>query len=312
MITYLVRSVISGLVLLLAVTAIVFFAIYGTSTSVARNILGQSATQSQVDALNVKLGLNRPLFDQYGTWLTHAIRGDLGTSFFTGQSIATALVSRLPITFSVVLLALLITLTVSSVLGLAAAARGGVIDRVIQSAVTAFYVFPVIILAIGMVYVFAVLLHWLPAIGYVSFSQSPLSWLASITLPAVTLAVAGIAILTSQIRGAMIDELDRDYIRTLRSRGISERSIMYKHALRNAAAPALTTFSLLFIGLFAASFFIESVFGLPGFGQFSVTATTQGDFPAILGVTVVSTVLVVVVNILVDLALGLLNPKVRS
>ena len=313
MIAFLLRRILSGLVLVLVVTGIVFFLTYGTGgASAARNILGQTAAQSQVDALSVQLGLNKPLIEQYWSWLTSAARGDLGKSFFTAEPISNALASRLPVTFSVVIVALLIALVVSSGLGLGAALRGGWLDRVIQGTVTASYVFPVIILAIGMTYLFAVRLQWVPAIGFVSFLDSPLGWLTSVILPAIILAITGIALLSSQIRGSMIEELRRDYIRTLRSRGISERSIIFKHALRNGASPALTTFSLLFIGLFGASFFIEKIFALPGFGDFALTATVHGDLPAILGVTFFSTILVVVVNLIVDIAQGLLNPKVRT
>lgn len=312
MIRFLLRRLVSGLVLVFMVTGGVFFLTYGTAVSIARNILGQNAAQDQVDAMSARLGLDRPLIEQYWSWLTSAVQGDLGNSYFTGESISHSLSTRLPVTFSVVIVALLITLVVSSTLGIAAAARGGWLDRVVQALVTLSYVFPVIILAIGLIYVFAILLMWVPAIGFVPLLQSPSGWFASIILPAVTLAIAGIAALSSQIRGSMIDELERDYVRTLRSRGIPEVSIMFKHALRNAASPALTTFSLLFIGLFGASFFIERIFALPGFGDFAVGATTQGDLPAVLGVTFFSTVLVVIVNLVVDVLQGWLNPKVRT
>ncbi|MFF2844115.1 ABC transporter permease [Paenarthrobacter sp. NPDC057981] len=311
MVRFLAKRLFNGVLLIFVVTAVVFFLMYSTGSSIARNILGQGATQEKVDALTVSLGLNRPLVEQYWTWLVGAVQGNLGKSFFTGEPITNALASRLPITFSVVLVALLLTLVISTALGIAAAARGGWLDRAIQSTVTVSYVFPVIIFAIGMVYLFAVTLKWVPAIGFVSFARSPIGWFASIILPSITLAFGGIASLAAQIRGSMIDELERDYVRTLRSRGITSASILFKHALRNAASPALTTFSLLFIGLFGASFFIEKVFALPGYGSFALNASIQGDPPAMLGVTLFSIVLVVVVNMVIDIIQGLLNPKVR-
>ena len=162
-----------------------------------------------------------------------------------------------------------------------------------------------------MVYVFAVKLHWVPAVGYTSISESPTEWFGSVILPATVLAIGGIAGLAAQIRGSLIDELSRDYIKTLRSRGISERSIVLKHALRNAASPGLTTFSLLFVGMFGSALFIEKIFALPGYGTYGFQATIQGDLPALLGVTLFGVLLVVIVNLLVDLANGWLNPKAR-
>ncbi|MEU6087103.1 ABC transporter permease [Streptomyces sp. NPDC047085] len=311
MITFLLRRLVSGIIVIIVVTALVFFLTYGASPDIARNILGPSASHAQVEILNGKLGLDRPLVEQYFDWITNALHGDLGVSYFTSEPINSAISSRLPVTFSMVIVALLITVGVSLALGVVAAARGGVVDRVLQSIGTISYVFPVIILAIGLVYLFAIVLRWVPAIGFVPIAQSPGRWLASIILPSITLAIGGIAGLAAQIRGSLVDELGMDYIRTLRSRGVSEPAILCKHALRNAAGPALTVFSLQFIGIFGASLFIERIFALPGYGAYAMNATVQGDLPALLGVTLVSVLLVVVVNLIVDIAQGWLNPKVR-
>ncbi|MFJ7496110.1 ABC transporter permease [Streptomyces sp. NPDC097727] len=311
MISFLLRRLVSGIIVITVVTSLVFFLTYGASLDIARNILGPSASNAQVAILNEKLGLNRPLFEQYFDWIANALHGDLGVSYFTSEPIGSAISSRLPVTFSMVIVALLITLVVSLALGITAAARGGVVDRVLQLIGTASYVFPVIVLAIGLVYLFAIVLRWVPAIGFVPITQSPGRWLTSIILPSITLAIGGIAGLAAQIRGSLVDELSLDYIRTLRSRGVSERAILCKHALRNAAGPALTVFSLQFIGIFGASLFIERIFALPGYGAYAMNATVQGDLPALLGVTLVSVVLVVIVNLIVDIAQGWLNPKVR-
>jgi peptide/nickel transport system permease protein len=311
-IVFLLRRLGAGLVLIFVVTAATFFLTYGANIPVARNILGPSATQQQVDLLNAQLGLDQPIFQQYWTWLSGLFTGDMGTSYFTSEPVASALASRLPVTLSVVLVASLITLLLSTLLGIASAARGGWLDSLLQSVATISYIFPAIVLGIVLVYVFAITLRLVPAIGFVPFSQSPVDWFLSVVLPAVVLAIGGIASLAAQIRGSMIDELNRDYIRSLRSRGSSEASILFRHALRNAAGPALTTFSLLFITMFGSSLFIEKIFALPGYGTFAFTSTIQGDLPAMLGVTLFSVVLVVVVNLLVDVLQAWLNPKVRT
>jgi peptide/nickel transport system permease protein len=312
MITFLLRRLGSGLVLVFVVTAVTFLLTYGAGIPVAQNILGPTATAEQVDILNAQLGLDRPLLAQYGSWLVGVLQGDLGTSYFTREPVVDALASRLPVTLSVVFMASLITLLFSAVLGIASAARGGWLDGLLQSIATISYVFPAIILGIVMVYFFAIQLGWVPAIGFVPLMDSVGGWFASIILPAVVLAIGGVAALSAQVRGSMIDELGKDYVRTLRSRGSSERSILLKHTLRNAAGPALTTFSLLFITMFGSSLFIEKIFALPGYGSYAFTATTQGDLPAMLGVTLFSVVLVVIVNLIVDIAYGWLNPKVRT
>jgi len=302
----------AGLILIFVVTGITFFMTYGANLPIARNILGPSASAEQVAALNAKLGLDQPIFEQYFNWLAGVFRGDLGTSYFTNEPITQALASRLPVTLSVVILASVIVIALSLVLGVAAAARGGAVDGVLQGVSIVAFVFPGLVLAIVLVYVFAIVLGWVPAVGFVPFTDSASGWFASVILPAIVLAIAGIASLASQIRGAMVDQLSRDYVRTLRTRGVSERSILLKHALRNAAAPGLTVFSLEFIGMFGGALFIEKIFALPGFGTYAFNSAMQGDLPAMLGVTLVGVGLVVIVNLLVDLLNGWLNPKVRT
>jgi peptide/nickel transport system permease protein len=189
--------------------------------------------------------------------------------------------------------------------------RGGVIDSLLQGVSTITYVFPGIILGIVLVFVFAIRLGLVPAVGFTSFQESPTGWFASVILPAVVLSIGGVAALAAQIRGALLDELNREYVRTLRSRRISERSIVLKHALRNAASPALTTFSLQFISMIGGALFIEKIFALPGYGTYAFTSAIQGDLPVMLGVSLFGVGLVVVVNLLVDLAAGWLNPKAR-
>lgn len=312
MLTYILRRLGTGLILIFVVTGITFFLTYGANLPVARNILGPSAGAEQVNQLNSQLGLDLPIFEQYWNWITGVFRGDLGTSYYTNEPIVSALAGRIPVTLSVVVLASIFVIIISTVLGVVSAARGGAIDAFLQGLATVAFVFPGIVLSIVGVYVFAVLLKWIPAVGFVPFTDSPMGWFASVILPAILLSIGGIASLASQVRGAMIDQLERDYVRTLRTRGISEMSILLKHALRNAAAPGLTVFSLEFIGMFGGALFIEKIFALPGFGTYSFNAAMQGDLPAMLGAALVGVGLVVVVNLLVDLANAGLNPKVRT
>jgi peptide/nickel transport system permease protein len=293
------------------VTAITFFLTHAANIPVAQNMLGPGASAEQIDALNAQLGLDQSVFQQYGNWVVNALQGQLGSSYFTSEPVAAAMAARLPVTLSMVILSLAMTVVLSLILGIAAAARRGALDVILQGITTLSFVFPAIILGIVMVFIFAITLRWVPAVGYVPFTESIGGWFSSVIVPSFVLSIAGVAQLAAQIRGSMIDELGKDYIRTLRSRGVSDRSILLKHAFRNASSPAFTTFSLLFISLFGSSLFIEKIFALPGFGSYAYMATIQGDLPVMMGVTLFSVLLVVVVNLLVDLINGWLNPKVR-
>ncbi|MCY1295559.1 Oligopeptide transport system permease protein OppB [compost metagenome] len=158
---------------------------------------------------------------------------------------------------------------------------------------------------------FAVRLNWFPATGYVSFMRSPSSWATSLALPVTALVLAGIASASQQVRGAIIDALDKDYIRTLRARGVPSRSILFRHALRNAVPPVLTVLSLQFIALVGGAAIIVQVFAIPGLGSLTVTASLNGDLPVLMGVVVTLIILVVVVNLVIDLLNAMANPKVR-
>lgn len=311
MIVYVARRLFTGLVLAVLVTMLTFFLLSTSFDGVVRGILGNEATASSVAALKEQMGLDRPVIVQYLDWLGHVVQGDFGTSYFTSEPVAPAVAERLSVTLSIIVVALVITVVVSVALGVVAASRGGVVDRIAQGVSLIGYVVPNLLIAIVLVVLFAINLQWLPATGFTPISEDPLKWAAAITIPVIALVVSGIANLSAQVRGAMIDELRKDYVRTLRTRGLPTHSIVLRHALRNAAGPALTVLSLEFISMFGAALIIEKVFALPGFGLYAFNSSLQGDIPVIMGITVFSVFLVVVVNLVVDLVNGWLNPKAR-
>jgi peptide/nickel transport system permease protein len=243
--------------------------------------------------------------------VSHAVRGDLGTSYFTGEDVVHAITSRLTVTLSLVISAVVLTAIVAVVLGVLAANRGGWVDRVIQVVVVLGFAVPGFLVAIGLVQVFAINLGWFKPTGYTKFADSPSGWLSSITLPVIALALGSIAGVAAQIRGSIIDAARQDYVRTLRSRGLSETRVIYKHVLRNAAGPALSVLALQFVGLLGGAVIVEQIFAIPGLGQVAVTAAGQGDNPLVLALVVVTAIIVVIVNLIVDLLQGWLNPKVR-
>ncbi|UGQ11170.1 ABC transporter permease [Yinghuangia sp. ASG 101] len=311
MILYVLRRLGGALLLTVLVTLITFLLLSTSFDSVAASRLGTSATPEAVDAMKAELGLDRPVLVQYFDWLSHAVQGDFGVSLFTSEPVGDAVSSRLSVTLSVITAALLCTALASVALGVLAAWRGGVIDRVAQGASLVGFLIPSLLTAIVLVYVLAIKTDILPATGYTPLADNPGQWLASIMIPVIALSLHGMASLTSQVRGRMIDELRKDYVRTLRTRGIPTRSIVLRHALRNAAGPALTVLSMEFIAMFGGALVIEKVFALPGFGSYAFDSSLQGDIPVIMGVTLFAVLLVVGVNLIVDLLNGWLNPKAR-
>ncbi|WP_018653258.1 ABC transporter permease [Actinomadura flavalba] len=309
---FIARRLGSGVVLVAALTTLTFFLLYlGAGDDIARQLLGEEADEAAVRAKERELGLDRPIVTQFAHWLSGAVHGDLGTSWFNGQDVGAAILSRLSVTVSLVIGSTLLTVVFATVLGVVAATRGGWVDRVVQVAGVLGHAVPNFLISLGLVLVFAISLHWFRPTGYTRFAESPGLWLSSITLPVLALAVHGVSGVVQQVRGAVVDELGRDYVRTLRSRGLSEARVVYRHALRNAAGPALSFLGVQVVGLLGGAVIIEQVFAIPGLGQVAVTATGQGDVPLVMGLVVVSAVLVVVLNLLIDLLQGWLNPKVR-
>lgn len=311
MITFLLRRLASGVVLVFAVATITFLLMSLSGGSPARNILGEGATEQQVAAKATELGLDLPLWDRYWNWLTRALSGDFGSSWFTNEPVMTSLANKFPVTLSIVTVAIIVTAMIATVLGIMAAVQRGWIDRFVQVFAVIGFALPNFWVALVLVTIFAVNLRLLPATGYTPLATDPSKWALGLVLPVAALVIGTIASTAQQVRGATIDILERDFVRTLRARGISTGSLLFRHVLRNAATPALTVLSLQFVGLLGGAIIIEKVFALPGIGSLAVTATTQGDLPQILGLVVVMVVMVVIVNLLIDLATGWLNPKAR-
>jgi peptide/nickel transport system permease protein len=311
MVMFIVRRLLAGVVLLFVITTLTFFLLYVGSGDIARNILGQEATQDAVAAKTEQLGLNRPLLTQYVDWLSHALHGDLGTSWFTGQSVTEGISSRVTVTLALVIGATVLTAVIATVLGVWAAIRHGWVDRLVQVLTILGFAIPGFLIAIGLVLLFAIKLGWFDPTGYIKFTDDPAGWLKTVTLPIAALAIHSIASVANQVRGSVTDGLRQDYVRTLRSRGLPFNKVVYKHVLRNAGGPALAVLGVQFVGLLGGAVVVERVFAIPGLGDIAVGATSQGDIPMVMGLVVAVATLVVVVNLVIDLLQGWLNPKVR-
>lgn len=301
----------SAVLLMLIVTMATYVLVFSNGPGIARAILGKEATQATVHAKVVQLGLDQPVFGQYLGWLRDLATGSLGRSYFTQESVTSMLATRVPVTASLAVIILLLTAVISVLVGVAAAVYGGWIDRLLQFVSVLGSAVPGFIVAILLVLTLAVGLRLFPATGYVRPGQSIGGWLAALALPVLAVLVGTVGGAAQQFRGAVGDVLSQDFVRTLRSRGISERRIVFVHVLRSAAAPGLTILGLQTIGLLGGVVLIERIFALPGVGDLTVSTALQGDVPAVMGCVLFTIIVVVVVNLLADIAGAWLNPKAR-
>jgi peptide/nickel transport system permease protein len=311
MLSFVARKTISGAFLLLVISSLAYFLVFFSVDGIAYRLLGDAATEADVLAKNAELGLDRPFIVRYLDWLGNALHLDFGVSWFTNEPIMQGLATRLPVTITLVAIAILISAILAVVLGMTAAIKGGWVDKAVQFlAITGFAV-PGFVIAVISVTIFAINLMLLPATGWVPIEEDPALWAASLILPVFSLVIATVASSAQQIRSAIKNVMEKDWVKTLRSRGIPEREILFKHVLRAAAPAGLTVLSLQFVGMLGGSVIVESIFALPGIGSYAVGATAGGDTPVVMGVVVFTVLVVIFVNLIVDLINGWLNPKVR-
>ena len=302
----------ASLVLLIVVPTVTFFLQAVTPGNVAQSILGIGATPQSVAALNNQLGLDRPVWQRYLDWLAGFFHGDLGTSYITGDSVVRTLSGRLGVSLSLIVGALVVFTIVGVLLGILSTSSSRVWGRLIDVVSTAGIAIPNFWLGVLLIGVFAVQLNLLPATGYVQPSENVSGWIASLVLPVIALAFAGITGVAKQTRDQMLVSLASPYARSLRANGASEASLLFRHALRNASGPIITVIGLIFVGALSGSVVVENIFVLPGLGSQAVQSTAQRDLPVIQGIAVYFTIIVVVVNVVIDVVNTILNPKARA
>jgi peptide/nickel transport system permease protein len=307
----LASRIVGSLALLIVVPTITYFVQGIAPANVAKGILGLDATPAQIADFNHRLGLDQPFIVRYLHWLGGALTGNLGSSYTNGQSVQHILAPRLGVSLSLIVGALVVFTVVGVVIGVLSATQGRVVGRVLDVVSTVGIAVPNFWLAVILIATFAVGLSLFPATGYVFFSDSPRMYLLSLALPVVALAFAGITAVAKQTRDQMLLAIQSPWARTLRANGASEFSIVYKHALRNAAAPVITVVGTIFVGSLSGSVVVENIFVLPGLGSQSLASALQADLPVVQGIAVYFTIIVVVVNVVIDIAATILNPKVR-
>ena len=312
MLRFTLKRLASGVLLLLVVCCGTFFLAHAAIGDPTAGLLGNSATPAQRAALRQQIGYDRPLLSQFWDWFSHAVRGDFGVSWQKLTPVTDQVTSRVPVTLSVVVSAILLSAVFGLIIGVASGLRpGSVLDRVLKVASVVFFALPGFFVSLILVTWLAVNLALFPAVGYVAPGDSLTGWIRSITLPAVSLALGATVLVAEQLRNGILQVSRQDYVRTLRSRGLAPWRVTV-HIVRNACPPALTILALMFVGLLSGAVIVESIFNLPGIGSLTQSASQIGDIPVLLGLTTVTVVFVVIVNLLLDLILGWVNPKVRE
>ena len=311
MLRFTLRRFLTGVALLFTICTLAYFLLYVDSDTIAAGILGASATKADIIRFNEMHGLNENVFISYWNWLTHALAGDFGAAWTFTDPVTTMINQRLSVTFTLVVISLVIVAILSLTLGVLAAVYGGWVDRLVQVLGLIGFAVPNFLVAFALVAQFAVLNPYFNAVGWTPISADFNGFLKSATLPIAAIAFTGLASLTQQIRGAVKDTLQNDYVRTLRTSGLSFRRVILKHVLRNSAGPALSVLGLQFVGMLGGIVIIEQIFSIPGLGSFSVQATGLKDIPAVMGVVTTMALIVITVNFVIDLLSAALNPKVR-
>jgi peptide/nickel transport system permease protein len=312
-VAFVIRRLLAMVPLLLVISFAVFALVLLIPGDPARTLAGGvHANPTTVAQIRHQLHFDQPFVQQYWRWLTHALRGDLGTPLFQSGSVGSGIASRFPATLTLAVGGMLVSVVLGVPAGVFAGVRPGtIVDRFATFGSSLGIAVPDFWLAMILVVFFAVELHALPAIGYSTFSQSPTEWARHLILPWIALGLGGASTLARQIRGSLIDVLDQDYIRTARAMGLHERQVIGRLALKNALTPAVTILGIQFAYLLGGTFIIENIFSIPGMGSYMLQAIDSKDLPIIQGVVLITAVIFVVVNLAVDVTYAFLNPKVR-
>lgn len=313
MVKVFVKQLAVSVVLMVLVSFFVFILIDVAPGDAAEQLAGETATPERIEEVREELGLNDPLPVRYARWVGDAVTGDLGESLTTGESVRKAIVRALPPTISLMVVTFAMSLTGALILGTLAALRpGSRLDRTTSVIAALGVAVPGFWIAMVLASEFAVKRSWFPAIGYSSPGDGLWEWLKHLVIPAIALSTLIGAELMRQLRGSLQDALRTDYVLAARAKGIRANKLVFKHAMKNAAVPVITVAGVRFAQLLGGTVILEQIFNLQGLGQATIRAVLARDIPMVLGVTVFSTLVVVVTNLVIEMIHPYFNPKVRS
>lgn len=305
-----------GIVLLWLVVTVVFLALHAVPGDPAAIILGAegsgSVTPEALERVRQQLGLDKPILVQYWNYLTGLLQGDLGTSFrSTTTSVITYIGARLPNTLELVFTAALIAVVVGIPLGALAARRGGWLDTTISTLTTLGISMPVYVVGTFFVMIFSLRLGWFPAGGHTDFASDPVQHLRKLLLPAVALSFGISSVVARMTRSTVLETVAQDWVRTAKSQGLARNRVFSRHVLRNSLTPVVTTLGLEIGSLLGSTVLVERVFTWPGMGSLLVDAVNARDYPVVQGIVIVIAALFIVINIVVDVLYGVLDPRAR-
>jgi peptide/nickel transport system permease protein len=312
MFSYILRRILATVPVMAIVALFVFSLLYIAPGDPAAVIAGDQASPADVERIRQSLGLDRPFLVQFGSWLWHILHGDLGTSIFTNLPVSSLIAQRIEPTLSLMAITLVLTIVLAVPLGVVAAWKAGSwVDRTIMTFAVFGFSLPVFVVGYVLAYVFALEFEWLPVQGYTPLSQGVWPWLENLILPAVALGCVYIALIARITRASMLEVLQQDYIRTARAKGMGQRSVLFIHALKNAAVPIVTVIGLGIALLIGGAVVTVSVFAIPGLGRLTVDAILRRDYPVIQGIVLLFSFLYVLINLLVDVTYTLVDPRIR-
>jgi peptide/nickel transport system permease protein len=318
MIRLLIRRLVSGVIVLWIISVAVFALFFIAPHNVARAIAGRQATPQTVADVAARLGLNRSILDQYGSFAWNLLHGNLGYSYYNSEAVTSLVGSRIGVTISLTLGGAVLWLVIGISTGVLAATHPrSLIDKGATFFAVFFYSMPTFLLGLILLYFLFFQLHlagipWFPGSGYVSIFTSPAGWAQHMILPWIAVALTTAATYTRLTRAGMLEVLGEDYIRTARAKGISERRVTYRHALRAALISVVTQLGIDIAVLLGGAVVTENIFGLPGLGQLAVQSVTQQDLPVIIGIVMLAAAFVVVCNFAVDMLYAVLDPRVGA
>lgn len=312
MLGFVVKRLLATIPVLVMVALFVFFMLRMTPGDPAAVLAGDNGTPEQIESIRNQLGLNQPIFTQLVIWLGNVLQGNFGESFYFKKPVAELILLRIEPTLALTVVTLIITLVVALPLGVIAAYRhGGWLDRLVMGFSVLGFSVPVFVLGYLLIYVFAIELRWFPVQGYKNLADGFWPFLHRLILPGFTLSVIFIALIARITRASMLDVLGEDYVRTARAKGVIERKVLIKHALRNAAVPIVTVIGISIALLIGGVVVTESVYNIPGLGRLTVDAVLGRDYPTIQAVILVFSLVYVLINLLIDLSYVFLDPRIR-
>jgi len=307
-----VRRLLQMIPVLFFVSVIIFVLINLVPGDAARLFLGEEAPPDALAALRHELGLDRPLYVQYLRWVGGMLRGDFGHSFKDNRKVLTTVLQKVPVTGELTIAALAIAWTIAIPAGVVAAwRRRTAVDYSASAAALTGLSIPNFWLGIMLIYLFAVHLRWLPASGFVPLGQDPVLNLKTIVMPAFVLGIVLAAVVMRQLRSSMLEVLSADYVRTANAKGLGERVVLVRHALRNAVIPVITVMGIQMGTLFGGAVITETIFALPGLGRLTVESIYGRDYPMLEGVVMFSAFAVLAVNLAVDIVYSLIDPRIK-